>query len=242
MVKQDFSIFIENKEFNVLDYQKLTSRKNHKWFIFDTEFVDNHQHCALIQFAYKIYQNDHLIEEDDFYLNPKIKLPERVKNLTGISDQTLSNEGLNYQEGLAKIIKIFLKHYQDVIFVGHSIQSDFHIIFRIIDKQDDLINSQYLEFQQLWTDNLIAIYDTQEAEKKLSKTNRNLSLEKLMERHDLILGTDDLHNALYDIKAIKLIFDAQIFKWLDEFDYLPLVYVKKKNEEEQKLEMIEEQE
>ena len=216
-----------------MEYKKITTPQNYRWFFFDTEFVDYQDNHVFIQFAYKIYLNNKVIEEADFYLNPQIELPKFVTRITGITDEILLNQGYEYQNGIEKILQILLRHYQNVIFVGHGLQNDFHLLFRIVDQMENLQSPVYLNFRQLWNDNVLRIYDIQESEKFLAGNQKQRKLAFLMNQYDVFIDTEELHNALYDIKAIKLIFEAQSFKWFEQFNYLPLIFMKKINREEQ---------
>jgi DNA helicase-2/ATP-dependent DNA helicase PcrA len=86
--------------------------------------LKKYETCRIIQIYMCIYKNNRLIDEIYTYIDPKMQIPDKAKEITGITDEQVKNKKLT-KEHIHKI-KSFLSLGN--IIIGHNITFDINIL------------------------------------------------------------------------------------------------------------------
>lgn len=203
---------------------QMVSYNSCRWLVFDTEFIARYGICAFLQFAAQLFYNQRVWQRESFYFrSPVQSLPKWVVKYTGITSEKLAT-GYPPEQGLQKMLAVLMQ--DDLIYVGHGIQSDFRLLFKIIYEQfPHLVTPAVAQFYHRWYHNQLPIYDTQLAAAILSgQSAKRPKLQVLMERYDIVLNADYLHAADFDVAAILAVFQQQVFLWLQHGEQIPLYF------------------
>lgn len=151
----------------------------------------NSEH-KIIQFGCSLVQNNEIIQEICFNINPLRSIPERITTLTGIRQQDVQEAPI-----FEDVAPLILSLLEDCIFVAHNVNFD----YRFLNKELNAAGYESLS--------LLCI-DTVELSQILYPQMESYSLSDLSEYFDLGLG-DNHHDAGADASAT-----AKLLLQLDE--------------------------
>jgi len=90
----------------------------------DYKNTNKYSSCRIIQICMCLYNNDILIDEINSYIDPKIPIPDKAKEITKITDEQVKNK--KFTKNLINKIKSFLKLGN--IIIGHNIEFDITVL------------------------------------------------------------------------------------------------------------------
>ena len=101
---------------------------NHRWLVFDTEttgltgpsVMPLDQQPQIIEFAVAEIQNQKIVAEHSWLIDPGISLPEEIKKITGLTDADLAGKP-SFAAVLPAITKVFLGTYG---IIAHNLPFD----------------------------------------------------------------------------------------------------------------------
>jgi len=94
------------------------------YVIFDIETTGlNKDNDYIIEIGALKYKNNVLIEEFSYLINPKIKLPDIITEITGITDKDLENK-----ETIDTVLPKFINFIEDLPLLAHNISFDIGFI------------------------------------------------------------------------------------------------------------------
>ena len=110
----------------------------------------------IIELALLVYDDGTLTEEYDEFIQIDGKLPSKIVELTGITDEMLKDDGVAAKDAAAKIITVLKK---DSVWVAHNTQFDLLFIYNLLkeyfDEEDILDKLSKLK----WLDTLTIFKD-----------------------------------------------------------------------------------
>ena len=168
----------------------------------DYKDTQKYSSCRIIQIYMCIYNDNVLIDEIHTYIDPQMPIPDKAKEITGITDEQVKNK--KFTKAIINKIKSFLK-LGDII-IGHNIAFDIHILaselFRLNEK--DLAKNLFEKKQ----------FCTMKNAHKIQKGGRYPKLETLYSMfYKEKLGNS--HDAKVDVLMCKKIYDIYIL--VDKF-------------------------
>ena len=103
------------------------------YVVFDTETTGlKPSECDVIEFsAVKADKDGNMIDEIDIYINPGYPLPEKIVEITGITDKELEEKGISREEAVMKI-KSFMGDLP--VIVGYNVGFDISFVSALYDK------------------------------------------------------------------------------------------------------------
>lgn len=103
------------------------------YVVFDTETTGlKPSECDVIEFsAVKADKDGNIIDEIDVYINPGYPLPEKITEITGITDDELSAKGIGVDEAVAKI-KAFMGDFP--VIAGYNVNFDIGFVSEMYNK------------------------------------------------------------------------------------------------------------
>ncbi|WP_406534232.1 PolC-type DNA polymerase III [Methanobrevibacter sp.] len=143
----------------------------------------------IIELALLVYDDGKLTEEYDEFIQIDEKLPSKIVELTGITDEMLKDEGVAAKDAAAKIITVLKK---DSVWVAHNTQFDLLFIYNLLkeyfDEEDILDKLSKVK----WLDTLTIFKD---------RAGYPHRLENMVEHYKL----EDVrfHRAIDDARALK---------------------------------------
>ena len=143
----------------------------------------------IIELALLVYDDGELTEEYDEFIQIDGKLPSKIVELTGITDEMLKDEGVAAKDAAAKIITV-LKN--DSVWVAHNTQFDLLFIYNLLkeyfDEEDILDKLSKVK----WLDTLTIFKD---------RAGYPHRLENMVEHYKL--KDVRFHRAIDDARALK---------------------------------------
>ena len=143
----------------------------------------------IIELALLIYDDGELTEEYDEFIQIDEKLPSKIVELTGITDEMLKDEGGAAKDAAAKIITVLKK---DSVWVAHNTQFDLLFIYNLLkeyfDEEDILDKLSKVK----WLDTLTIFKD---------RAGYPHRLENMVEHYKL--KDVRFHRAIDDARALK---------------------------------------
>lgn len=144
----------------------------------------------IIELALLIYEDGELMEEYDTFINIEEKLPDKIVDLTGITDNMLSEDGVSP--------KVVAEKLHDTITAGsvwiaHNTQFDLLFIYNLLNDyyQDEYVLEMLGEIY--WLDTLTIFKD---------RTGYPHKLEDMVKHYEL--GDDvNFHRAIDDARALR---------------------------------------
>lgn len=108
------------------DSEKLLS--NLSFCVFDLETTgSNQKNDKIIEIGLVKIENLKIVETKDFLINPEIKIPEFIQNLTGISQESVKNAPL-----IEDVIDEIIEFMGDSILVAHNISFDIPFFYSVL--------------------------------------------------------------------------------------------------------------
>ena len=143
----------------------------------------------IIEIALLVYDDGTLTEEYDEFIQIDGKLPSKIVELTGITDEMLKDDGVAAKDAAAKIITVLKK---DSVWVAHNTQFDLLFIYNLLkeyfDEEDILDKLSKLK----WLDTLTIFKD---------RAGYPHRLENMVEHYKL--KDVRFHRAIDDARALK---------------------------------------
>ena len=143
----------------------------------------------IIELALLVYDDGTLTEEYDEFIQIDGKLPSKIVELTGITDEMLKDDGVAAKDAAAKIITVLKK---DSVWVAHNTQFDLLFIYNLLkeyfDEEDILDKLSKLK----WLDTLTIFKD---------RAGYPHRLENMVEHYKL--KDVRFHRAIDDARALK---------------------------------------
>lgn len=143
----------------------------------------------IIELALLVYDDGELTEEYDEFIQIDGKLPSKIVELTGITDEMLKDDGVAAKDAAAKIITVLKK---DSVWVAHNTQFDLLFIYNLLkeyfDEEDILDKLSKVK----WLDTLTIFKD---------RAGYPHRLENMVEHYKL--KDVRFHRAIDDARALK---------------------------------------
>lgn len=163
----------------------------------DYKETDKYKDCRVIQIYMCLYNDNTLIDEIHTYIDPKIPIPEKAKEITKITDEQVKNK--KFTKDIINKIKSFLKLGN--IIIGHNIEFDISILaselYRLEEK--DLAKNLFEKKQ----------FCTMKNAYKIQKGGKYIKLETLYSMfYKEKLGNS--HDAKVDVLMCKKIYDIYV--------------------------------
>ena len=177
-----------------------------KVIYFDTEttgldFIRN----EVIELAMLIVEDGRVIEEYDRFVNIGKDLPQKIIDITGITDEMLIMEGFS-EKSVAEDLK---KHLTPgALMIAHNCQFDLSFIYYLLkrhypDEADSIVGSLN------WIDTVTVLKDRKEFPHKLIDAVEHYGIEKV-----------NFHRAIDDTKALYNVVHAMIYERDDLEEYI----------------------
>ena len=157
-----------------------------------------------------------IIDKYDELVNPDIKLPQEIVEITGITDDMLKGKRNEFDA-----VKDFMKWVGNLPMVAHNAKFDISFIEAAYDKYDlGIFNNK--------------VIDTLGLSRYLESKERYHNLATLVKRYEIPWDEDKHHRADYDAEGTALIFSKMLKKLeLNEIDNInklnnyPYILIKK---------------
>ena len=148
----------------------------------------------IIEIGAVLIKNGEIIERFDKLIDPKRKLPDKIVELTNITDEML--KGKPDEE---TVVKEFIDFYKDYPLVAHNAKFDTSFMEMAFKKYN------LGEFNS-------TVIDTLELSRALEPEYSRHSLSALVKRYDIVWDENAHHRADYDAEGTALILDKMINK------------------------------
>ena len=143
----------------------------------------------IIELALLVYDDGTLTEEYDEFIQIDGKLPSKIVELTGITDEMLKDDGVAAKDAAAKIITVLKK---DSVWVAHNTQFDLLFIYNLLKEYFDEENILDKLSKLKWLDTLTIFKD---------RAGYPHRLENMVEHYKL--KDVRFHRAIDDARALK---------------------------------------
>ena len=167
----------------------------------------------IIELALLVYDDGTLTEEYDEFIQIDGKLPSKIVELTGITDEMLKDDGVAAKDAAAKIITVLKK---DSVWVAHNTQFDLLFIYNLLkeyfDEEDILDKLSKLK----WLDTLTIFKDRAGYPHRLENMVEHYKL-KDVRFHRAIDGARALKECLKELKLER----NDIKEYVNLFGYNP---------------------
>jgi DNA polymerase III epsilon subunit-like protein len=90
----------------------------------DYKETEKYDSCRIIQICMSLYNDDVLVDEIYEYIDPKIKIPQRIVEITKINNDKVKNK--KFTKKMINKIKSFL-NLGDII-IGHNVEFDITVL------------------------------------------------------------------------------------------------------------------
>ena len=183
-----------------------------KKIYFDTETTGlDCKNCQIIELA-MIVVDDNGIEEYDEFVKVDCKLPQKIVEITGITDDVLKKEGITEQK-----VAEDLKHYltEDTLMIAHNTQFDLSFIYYLLKRHYGDEADVIVENLQ-WLDTLTVLKDRKNYPHKLIDAVEYYKIEKV-----------NFHRAIDDTRALYKVYNElvnqrnDLNKYINIFGYNP---------------------
>lgn len=171
--------FFHEREYAIMNSMKDT-RTSNRYAVVDLEATGTGTDAKIIQIGIVLVENGEIIDSYATDINPYELLDDHIKNLTGITDQQLSQA-----PDFGQVASTIYDMIGDAIFVAHNVKFDANL----------LAEALFFEGYELLTPRV----DTVELSQLFFRTFEKYSLGNLAEH--LELGLDQAHTAISDAMA-----------------------------------------
>lgn len=171
--------FFHEREYAIMNSMKDT-RTSNRYAVVDLEATGTGTDAKIIQIGIVLVENGEIIDSYATDINPYELLDDHIKNLTGITDQQLSQA-----PDFGQVASTIYDMIGDAIFVAHNVKFDANL----------LAEALFFEGYELLTPRV----DTVELSQLFFPTFEKYSLGNLAEH--LELGLDQAHTAISDALA-----------------------------------------
>ncbi len=186
-------------EVNIVLRPTDSSLKDSCYVVFDTETTGFNAggKDQMIEIGAVKLKNGEIVDRFDELINPGVKLPAKIVELTHITDSML--EGKDNEEN---VTKRFLAWVGDDPLVAHNAKFDISFIEMAMKKYN----------LGAFTSTVI---DTLELSKAIDPSGRH-SLSALVKKYDVVFDEDAHHRADYDAEGTALVFDKMLKRLLNQ--------------------------
>lgn len=151
------------------------------YVVFDVETTGfNPQECYMIEIGAVKVVNQEIVDRFSSFINPHVKLPEEIINLTGISDAMVESAPDEYD-----VMKDFIAFCGDAILVAHNAPFDMSFVHTSVQRYSFDFDPAYL--------------DTVNFARRLLPSTRRFTLDSLCKKFNIILHAH--HRAKDDAEA-----------------------------------------
>ncbi|HEM3635339.1 TPA: bifunctional DnaQ family exonuclease/ATP-dependent helicase [Streptococcus suis] len=171
--------FFHEREYAIMNSMK-DKRTSNRYAVVDLEATGTGTDAKIIQIGIVLVENGEIIDSYATDINPYELLDDHIKNLTGITDQQLSQA-----PDFSQVASTIYDMIGDAIFVAHNVKFDANL----------LAEALFFEGYELLTPRV----DTVELSQLFFPTFEKYSLGNLAEH--LELGLDQAHTAISDAMA-----------------------------------------
>ncbi|HEM5319094.1 TPA: bifunctional DnaQ family exonuclease/ATP-dependent helicase [Streptococcus suis] len=193
--------FFHEREYAIMNSMKDT-RTSNRYAVVDLEATGTGADAKIIQIGIVLVENGEIIDSYATDINPYELLDDHIKNLTGITDQQLSQA-----PDFGQVASTIYDMIGDAIFVAHNVKFDANL----------LAEALFFEGYELLTPRV----DTVELSQLFFPTFDKYSLGNLAEHLDL--GLDQAHTAISDALATARL----LIKIQEKIKSLPRTVVEK---------------
>lgn len=171
-------------------YQPKNVLLDHATYVaFDLETTGlSSRHDAIIEFGAVRIRDGLIVERFQTFINPKRKLPEKIRELTGIKDEMLI-----HAPSLDEVMPVILNFIQDSILVAHNATFDVGFINQYLDSR----GKQPLENGYI---------DTMNLAKCLYPTNKSYALGAVSRSFGIDYDENVAHRGDYDAEVVGNVF------------------------------------
>jgi len=179
---------------------------------FDTETTGlNCKDCQIIELAMLIYEDDEKILEYDEFINVGYKLPPKIIELTGITDEMVQN-GAD-EKDVASFLKENLT--SDTLMIAHNCQFDLSFVYQLLyrhypDEALDIVSDMD------WLDTLTVLKDRKKYPHKLIDGVNHYDISEV----NFHRAIDDT-KALYDLTSAMKNERDDLREYINIFGYNP---------------------
>ena len=153
---------------------------------------------SIIEIGAVLIKNGNIIEKFDELINPGRKLPKKITELTGITDEMLEDK-ISEEEALKK----FIDFKKDYPMVAHNAKFDC-----------SFIDMGYKKYNLGTFDN--PVIDTLELSRALDSGFARHSLSALVKRYNVEWNEDEHHRGDYDAEGTARVFDKMLNKMYNQ--------------------------
>ena len=153
---------------------------------------------SIIEIGAVLIKDGKIIDRFDELINPGRLLPEKITELTGITDEMLENK-----DSEENVVKRFLSFAKDYPLIAHNAKFDTSFIEMAFEKYN------LGEFTS-------CVIDTLELSKALDTGFARHSLSALVKRYNVEFDEDKHHRADYDAEATALVFSQMLQKMYNQ--------------------------
>ena len=193
LIKNPKDIYIEEEEFVIFDIET-------------TGFSSTND--KIIEIGAVKMKRGLVIDKFSEFINPEIKIPMKIVELTGISDKMVSNA-----ETIEKVLPRFLEFIKNTTVVAHNAKFDVGFITKKCEQLNLSLESNF------------SFIDTLEWAKILVKDIKRYSLDALTKKFNIVL--ENHHRAIDDAQATAEVFKV-LLKYLSPFGIERLTQVSEK--------------
>jgi DNA polymerase III epsilon subunit-like protein len=159
----------------------------------DYKKINEYSSCRIIQICMNLYNGDTLVDEIYSYIDPGIVIPEKVIEITKITNEIIKNK--KFTKEIINKIKSFLKLGNKII--GHNIEFDIFVLaselYRM--KEYELASTLFSK----------PTFCTMKNAYKLQKTNRYIKLKTLYSTF-FTENLGEAHDAKVDVLMCKKLY------------------------------------
>lgn len=166
--------------------------------------------CEITEFAYQMFKKGEFVSSDDvfFKLPSGHHVPQRVTEITGISDKLLEDQGINQKEFFVTKFLSKIPTGSHVLVIAHNAVFDMRFLYHTLLKNN-------IPFPIHWDvlDTLTMFRDRAEYPHKLSDA---INFYR-------IINKTNSHRAIDDVEALIAVFEAMVKDRDDAMKYVNLI-------------------
>lgn len=184
-----------------------------KKIFFDTETTGlNFSNCKIIELAMLTVEHGEIVERYDEFINVGEPLSPKVISLTGITNETLKNEGIPEEIVACDLKKRLTK---GTLMIAHNCQFDLMFVFNLLARhfQEDAFE---IVSNLHWIDTMTVLKDRKDYPHKLIDAVHHYEIEEV-NFHRAIDDTEALYNVAVAMKKER----DDLKEYKDIFGYNP---------------------
>ena len=197
--KLDVKTIEELKKIKIIDktivFNNHIEMLNDTFVVFDTETTGlNAVNDKLIEIGAVKIKNGVIIDRFDELINPGISIPEKITEIT-----TITNEMVKDKRSEKEVVKDFIEWIEDYPMVAHNAHFDVSFI------RNSLANNNYGNLNN-------PVIDTLVLSRFLDNEEKRHSLSAITKRYEIEFSEEGHHRADYDAEATALVFHKMLQK------------------------------